>query len=67
MKPTTKEIKSKRKEIYYAYSTKYGTLPLLTEIPWFGRNAKTMHLTGERLLKAFIMMNTVKSGTWGTI
>lgn len=46
---------------------KYGTLPLLAEIPWFGRNAKTMRLTGERLLKAFIMMNTISSASWGDV
>jgi zinc carboxypeptidase len=47
---------------------KYGTLPLLVEIPWFGRNAATMRLTGKRLLKAFIMMNTINSSTnWGDI
>ena len=46
---------------------KYGTLPLLTEIPWFGRNAQSMRLTGKRLLKAFIMMNTISSTSWGDI
>jgi hypothetical protein len=46
---------------------KYGTYPLLAEIPWFGRNAASMRLTGERLLKAFIMMNTVSSANWGDI
>jgi len=46
---------------------KYGTLPLLLEIPWFGRNAATMRLTGERLLKAFILMNTISTANWGDI
>jgi len=50
----------------YCYE-KYRTLPLLAEIPWFGRNATAMRLTGKRLLKAFIMMNTVGETTWGNI
>jgi hypothetical protein len=46
---------------------KYGTLPLLPEIPWFGRNAAAMRLTGRRLLEAFIMMNTAGQANWSNI
>jgi hypothetical protein len=44
---------------------KFGTLSLLLEIPWVGRDAETMKKTGAQILRALILMNTVGDGSWG--
>ncbi|MCF6176568.1 MAG: hypothetical protein L3J71_12475 [Victivallaceae bacterium] len=46
MKPTTKEIKSKRKEIYYAYSTTVS--PLLPKTVFSNKNGYKLWLWGEK-------------------
>jgi hypothetical protein len=46
----------------------FGAESFLIEIPWFGRNASTMRLTGKRIVRALILMNTLKAGDsepWG--
>jgi hypothetical protein len=51
----------------YAYK-KYGTLPLMFEVPWFGRNAATMRETGKRILRASLLMNSLRGrSAWGNL
>lgn len=48
-------------------NVKYGTLPLLIEIPWFGRTQSDMRILGVKLIKAMIFMKTVDGRAWGEI
>jgi hypothetical protein len=51
----------------YAYR-KYGTLPLMFEIPWFGRNGATMRETGKKMIRAAILMNSLRGDSaWGML
>jgi len=50
-----------------ALKKEYKTFPLLIELPWFGRNAASMRNMGVKLIKALILMNTLKNNDWGEL
>lgn len=46
----------------------FGAESFLIEVPWFGRNGSSMRLTGKRIIRALILINTLKAGDsepWG--
>lgn len=47
---------------------KFGTVPLILEIPWFMRNAASMRETGRRILRAAILSMSLQGDSpWGVL
>jgi len=45
---------------------KFGATSFLLEVPWFGRNGRTMRETGVKIIRALILMHSLqKDNFWG--
>ena len=47
---------------------RFGTMPILLEIPWFMRNAKNMRQTGAKIIQALLLAQSLEGpSVWGKL